>query len=147
MKLAFKNASAADSRWSEIIAKLTRGPYSHVEMWLSGPQDKADCFSSREGSGCGYAVPDLTDEKLWKILDVQAPVGIWIAGFCDGSNGKPYDYLDLLDALTGRGRENFSIGRFCSGVTTEALQKGYGLLSAEHFWQVSPVKLYNLLTK
>jgi len=149
MKLAFKVASATDSKWSKLIAQLTHGKYSHVEMWLTGPQNAAVCFSSREGSGCGYATIDLTVSGLWDFIEPpQTEAGVQLlAGFCAGSDGKPYDYTDLLDALLGHGKQDCGFARFCSGVTTEALQKCFGLLPGIQYWTVSPVKLYELLSK
>ncbi len=145
--LAFKIAGF-DNKWSKLIAQLTQSKYSHVELWMDGPPAQAHCISSREGSGVSWAYLNLAPGH-WDIipLDIELEDRDYLRGFCDGSVGKSYDYQDLLDALMGLARNDFPIGRFCSGFCVEALQKTIGLESSSQYWTVSPGKLYDIVSK
>lgn len=148
MILAFKKAAATDSLWSKLIAQLTKGPYSHVEMHISGELLEANCFSSRELSGCAFGTINLGEAAMWELLEIPTtPIqDLQAAAFAAGSNGKPYDYMDLVDALRGNGGQRFHYGRFCSSVTTELLQHILPELGLPNsFWTVSPNRLYEIL--
>src|SRR5579863_7530461 len=142
---AFKYASG-QGLYSYLISKRTKSPFSHVEVWLSGPQDKAICFSSRPGEGCGFKLIDLSDAKVWKIVNLP-PVNeeLWV-GFCHGSNGKGYDYLGILGYDTGHG-EHKERDRFCSEWGTEVGQVCSGWWKGVKRWLVSPGDLYTLVTE
>lgn len=148
MYYAFKNAQVAGSMWSKAIAWKTGGLFSHVELWLSGPQDKALCFSSREGEGCSLKVLDLTVKGLWVI----EPAGftpdqeLKALGYALAMSAAKvrYDYLGILGIGTGHG-EHDDHDRFCSEVCIEVAQQCAGRWLNLHRWLVSPSALYQLV--
>lgn len=147
MFLAFRVANSTGSQWSKLIADVTKSAYSHVELWIDGPRKAARCMSSREGEGVHYKIIDLTDEKAWTIVAVPTNEfqQDYTEGFCDGSEGKPYDYVDLIDAATGKGKQEVPFGRFCSGFCAEWYQKTFGVLNPQPFWTFSPGSLYEFM--
>lgn len=152
---AFKNAelTARQAGWwgglfSRLIAWKTGGIYSHVEMWLSGPQSAAVCFSSREGSGCGFRTLDLTDTLLWAIVPwpiVTEAREATVIGFCLAMNNAcvRYDYLGILGIGTGHG-EHDDHDRFCSEVGCEVGQVCLRWWPEIRRWMVSPSDLYKM---
>lgn len=131
--LAFKRASGWYGR---AIHEVTGGEFGHVELWLSGPQDKALCYSSREtappggATGSSLATLDLTDPKVWQIvpLPMQSIVSeeelLW---FCKGSTGRPYDYIGIAGIGTDLSKLHIGYARFCSDECCNALQQCFGL--------------------
>jgi hypothetical protein len=148
---AFKNASKSGSLWSKLIAWKTGGPYSHVELWISGPLEKAFCFSSREGSGCSFKEIDLTSPVgLWTIVPLPMDEGAAqrAFGYAAGLDAAKvrYDYLGILGIGTGHGEHN-DRDRFCSEVCVEALQLCAGWWRDEKRWLISPSALYKMATE
>lgn len=145
IQLAFKIAAKTGSKWSEMIAKASNSPYSHVEMWLDGVSSAARCFSSREPVGAAFMVLDLTTPE-WEIT----PYSVLgrdevIQAFCNGANGKSYDMAGLLGYKLGNGlHDDHDV--FCSEVVSECLQECAGLVLPKAPWMTSPGDLYNLVT-
>lgn len=142
LALAFKNAMESDSFWSKTIAKLTHGPYSHVECWVGGPIEAAICYSSRELEGTGFKTIDLSSTGLWAILPIQTTPArdAEILWFCQGSAGREYDYVSLLGIETGSGAHN-TAARVCSEECLNVLQKVLGLFPGVQPWRISPNEL------
>jgi hypothetical protein len=151
---AFKNSELASQmgpwlgrQFSKAVAWKTGGKFSHVELWLGGPSDKALCFSSREGSGCGFQTIDLTAPAgLWVIeplasLTAQQEDKIYGFAMAMSAAKVRYDYLGILGIATGHGEHN-DHDRFCSEVCLEALQSCAGSWHGVKKWQVNPTQLY-----
>ncbi len=143
--LAFKRA-ATQGTWSKIIAWRSKSPYSHVEGWISGEAQRAQCFSSREGSGTSFIMLDLTEPKVWDIIYVKDPSAERTLGFCLGMENRSYDYIGLLGFDRHKDwHEPKAV--FCSEVWTEWGQKCLGLWPETHRWLVSPGMLWDMLLK
>ena len=147
IQLAFVVAAKTGSPWSEMIAKASGSPYSHVELWLSGPQNAARCFSSREPIGASFMTRDLTTPE-WEIVQyppANSPgVPQTIEAFCQGSNGKSYDMAGLLGYKLGTGMHD-DHDVFCSEVVSECLADCAGLKLEKEPWMTSPGDLYKLV--
>jgi hypothetical protein len=135
-----------------MIGKASGSPYSHVELWLDGPQNAARCFSSREPSGASFMVRDLTTPE-WEIVPYHSVIGPQdesnlfdcVESFCEGANGKSYDMAGLLGYKLGTGlHDDHDV--FCSEVVSECLQKCAGLVLPKDPWMTSPGDLYKLVT-
>jgi hypothetical protein len=134
MILAFKNAAMAvklatnlpTKIFSEGIARVTGGEFSHVEIWLSGPKSAARCFAAREPDGTGFTTLDLSDATLWTLVDIpdsdpsleceQHEDYAW----CQGRVGRPYNFpgivaIELGKPFTAPGMD------FCSQCALEIL--------------------------
>ncbi len=146
ISLAFKVAAKTGSAWSELIAKETGSPYSHVEGWLSGAPNNAHCFSSREPHGAGFAQIDLTVSGLWDIVPVilTAEEEALANGFCLGCDGKNYDAIGLIGyALSNPDIHDYS-AIFCSETWAAIAAKCWGKTLPKQPWQISPGQLYAL---
>lgn len=145
--LAFKDGKAAGGFFSRAIVWKTGGPYSHVELVLSGELENAECFSSREPSGTGFTRLNLTDSTLWTVvpLNVSANDAENLHIFCEGCGQKEYDWLGILGFVLPWG-EHDDHDRFCSEFCTEALQKVLGMFPGVKAWETSPYALYELVT-
>jgi hypothetical protein len=145
--LAFKIAANSDSEWSKLIARESNSPYSHVEGWLSGAQNKAFCFSSREIYGAGFKFLDLTDSSLWEIVPIDLTFDqiSRTQAFCQGSDGKGYDGVGLIGyALKDPAIHDYS-KVFCSEVWAEIAAKCWGKILPRDPWLISPGDLYTLV--
>lgn len=156
LHIAFKVAQ--NSFFSQAISKITGGKYSHVELWLSGPQDKALCYSSREPSGTDFATLDLTDPTLWTVLAIPTTPEqdnnlLW---YCKGSRGRPYDFQDILGQALKNHHFNIGFARVCSEEVSTVLQNVLNILTQYNPGMISPsghpadtirLSLYDLLTK
>lgn len=147
ISLAFKVAAKTGSPWSALIAKETGSPFSHVEGWLSGPQNNARCFSSREPHGAGFAQLDLTISGLWEIvpLSLTPDQEVLANGFCVGCDGKNYDGIGLIGyALSNPAIHDYS-AIFCSETWAAIALKCWGKnIGGKDPWQISPGGLYQL---
>jgi hypothetical protein len=157
--LAFKVAADSHNALSAGIAAATQGKYCHVELWLSGPQTAALCYSSRETgnpTGTSFVTLDLSDPALW--TPVPVPVSddqeIDLFWFCKGSAGREYDYAGLLGIGLDT-KDHSDDRRFCSEACYEALNAVAGLWPGHLRWHVAPsgfeklgdrVGLYELAT-
>jgi hypothetical protein len=143
--LAFKNAERAGGFFSRAIELKTGSPFSHVEMWLTGPRENATCFSSREPNGTGYANINLSDPLLWTIIEIPAtPEQMeYISWFCEGTGMKDYDFWGILGFVWPWGTHD-DHDRFCSEWCTECLQRCLGLWPCVKPWRTSPGDLYKL---
>ena len=137
--LAFQYAARAGGLVAEAIAGVTGGRFSHVELWLNGPRDRAECYSSREPVGTGFATIDLSDDSLWVTVPLvlsgeQETALYW---FCRGSTGRPYDFMGIAGiAMDTRAHSGFA--RFCSEACCEALQVIGGWWQGIQPWHVAP---------
>lgn len=140
IRLAFKIAAATGDRWSMLIAKESGSPYSHVEVWLDGPSDKAHCFSSREPAGASYTVLDLTNPQLWNVIDVDLSPEQEAAarGYCAGADGKLYDGVGLLGYRFANPRIHDPHAVFCSEAGAAMCQVAGKDLGGKQPWQFSP---------
>ncbi len=145
IKLAFVIAEKA-SDWSKMIAKASNSPYSHVELWLDGPQNQARCFSSREPIGASFMIRDLSTAE-WEIVVPNLIISSTQAqAFCLGANGKDYDMIGLLGYRLGTGlHDNHDV--FCSEVVGEALMASSDFKLLKDPWMTSPGDLYNEIPK
>jgi len=137
--LAFKIAAKAGGPISKGIAAVTHGPYSHVELWLGGPQQFALCYSSREPVGTGFANIDLTDGSLWRVIPVTISLQLEspLMWFCMGSQGRPYNFKGIEGIALDTDQHNES-ERFCSEACFEALQAVTGWWPRIKRWHVAP---------
>ena len=149
-KLAFVIAGKTGSSWSELIAKASGSIYSHVELWLDGPQNAARCFSSREPKGASFMVRDLTG-PAWEIAAL--PTSLYhgtpeedrvIEAFCQGENGKDYDMAGLLGYKLGNGLHD-DADVFCSEVVSAILRFCISLTLPRDPWMVSPGDLHAVI--
>jgi hypothetical protein len=150
MRLAFRNAELAaksesnrlEILFSEQIAKVTGGKFSHVECVLAGPLSAAQCFAAVEPHGCRYALIDLTQPTgMWTVLETPttADEDRFISGFCAGAESKPYD----MGGIIGIGSEDglhVPWQRFCSEFAAELCQAvgGLGIQTNVPRWMVAP---------
>lgn len=130
--------------YSRVIQWWTRGPYSHVELWLDGEVDKALCFSSLEGVGVRFAVRDLrgTFDTITVSENSQAGLEMYKAAL--PLTGKKYDWLGIL-GFAGPLKLHDSKDRFCSEVCYEMLDTEGFLHDAEARWKVSPNELADVV--
>ena len=145
MNLAFKIAAKSGSAWSEMIARESNSPYSHVEGWLSGPQNAAQCFSSREPKGAGYATIDLT-QPMWEIVPITLTHDQeqLTNGFCLGCNGKMYNGLGLVGFKADIPQMTDPHAIFCSQVWATVARSCWGKQLPVQPWMISPGQLYTL---
>ncbi len=162
MHLAFKDAYLAGGPYSRAIAWRTHGIYSHVECWLSGPRNAADCFASREPNGTGYATIDLTEQRkndqtgrmcnLWTCVEIPTTPeqDFAISWYCEGVGLKRYDYLAILGFVLHRKRTHDSASVMCSELCCQIGQKVLGLWLTDNDdkqifpWCVSPWALFQM---
>ena len=146
IQLAFKIAAATGELWSELIAKQSNSIYSHVEIWLSGPQNKALCFSSREPDGACFKTIDLSNSNLWTICSfiTTRDQEININGFCLGTNGKWYDGIGLIGYKTANPTLHDPHAVFCSEVVAEIAKYCVGRILSKEPWLISPGELFTL---
>lgn len=159
MHLAFKDADLAGDFFSKAIKWRTRGRFSHVEVWLSGPINAARCFSSRVPNGTGHVVIDLTEQRrdqtgkmcnLWTCVKVPCTPEqeIFVRWFIKGMGYKRYDYPAILGFVLNRRRIHDKARITCSECGCLILQKCFGLFlkdSTGHEifpWTVSPWTLF-----
>jgi hypothetical protein len=144
VNLAFKRADLAGTLFSKAIAWKTGGPFSHVELWMTGPRESATCFSSREPDGTGYATIDLS-EPLYTCVEISATPAQMeaVRWFAEGTGKKRYDFLGILGFVVEL-REHDPARVFCSEWCTLALQRCLGLFPTARPWLISPTDLYNL---
>lgn len=143
MTLAFKNAAHAaavaanplEKLFSLEIARVTGGPFSHVEMWLDGRITAARCFSSREPGGTQFATIDLSDAGLWTMVDIPYPP-IWTDrgacdaadfAWCQGRENRRYNFVGIM-AIEFGGAITSPHDDFCSQCCFEFLQDRRGML-------------------
>lgn len=145
IQLAFKIAAKTGSAWSELIARESGSIYSHVEMWIGGPQSNATCFSSREPHGAGFEQIDLTTD-LWHLVPVVCTPDqeLKIEGFCLGTDGKIYDGVGLLGYQFKQPALHDYHAVFCSEVCAAALQKCAAKTLPGVPWLISPGELCKL---
>lgn len=149
MILAFKNAAEAERRESligKIIAKgihdVTGGEYSHVQMWLDGPRSAARCFSAFEPDGTKFVTEDLTDGKLWAMIDVdggpQPPLAQMAdIAWCQGRTTRRYNFLGIVSEFFD-GPLTDKYDDFCSQCCFEFLQDRRSLFPNENSVMVAP---------
>lgn len=130
------------------IAWKTKSQFVHAELVLAGPLKSAECFSSRQPNGTGFAYIDLTDSRIWTVvaLPVTQRQSDALQDFCDGCGHKSYDWLGILGFVLPWG-EHDDHDRFCSEICTEALQKMLGCWPDVKSWETSPMDLYELVVK
>ena len=147
IRLAFKVAAIAGGPWSELISKVSKSPYCHVEGWLSGPINNARCFSSREPHGAGFQQIDLTTPGLWVItpeIPLTAQEEAAANGFCLGCDGKRYDMAGLAGyALQNPAIHDYS-QVFCSETWAAIAQKCWAKPLPKDPWLISPGDLFEL---
>jgi hypothetical protein len=139
--LAFKNATRAaalaanplEKLFSLEIARVTGGPFSHVEGWLDGPITAARCFSSREPGGTQFATIDLSDGTLWTMVDIDGPPGLGIGGpgpgdfaWGQGRENRRYNFIGIM-AIEFGGAITSPHDDFCSQCCFEFLQDRRGM--------------------
>lgn len=149
IRVAFKNAFRSRSLWSKGIAWWTRGPYSHVELWLAGEPEAAICFSSREGKGTGRAILDLRpnfDVIQLTTSSTDPKIFEKIYSLCESEPHKSYDWLGLLGFL-GPAKVHDSRDRFCSEYVYEKLEQAdcLAVVGGPDRWKVSPNQLADIL--
>lgn len=137
ISLAFKRGSGG---LSDVIKARTGGEFSHVELWLGGPQSAAMCYSSREPVGTGFATLDLTDAAIWKIVPIPATAdqernAYW---FCLGDSGRPYDFIGLAGIGTDQVHLRNTSARFCSNCCAHVMQQCLGMLPGVDPWLIAP---------
>ena len=159
MNLAFKDADLAGGFFSKAIKWKTGGRFSHVECWLSGPKEKAICFSSREPNGTGYATIDLTEQRkgrdLWTCIEIPCTGAqmVFVRWFAEGTGFKRYDYAGIMGFVLNRKRTHDRARVFCSEWCCLMVQRCMGGFlyddeGNEIFpWTVSPSALYEMACK
>lgn len=144
--LAFKNgaeslkAEPALSILHQMIMQRTGGKFVHVELWIEGAQDRAVCYSSRNG-GTSWALVDLSNTALWTIIPMveDAEIEKRIRWYTLGACGKPYDSLGILGIGWNAPNVHNEADRFCSEACLEALQMAGGLFfGVAPRWMVAP---------
>ena len=141
MKVAFYNAEYGRF-WDKLVAKWTRGRYSHVELIF----DNGLAYSSSpRDAGTRFAKIDL-DSPHWDYIDIKdeyinKDVAFLIA---EEHQDKKYDWAGILGFVFIKrwGRQK---KWYCSEIVAHILRK-----SSEkyHFLpkRITPNKLYKLLT-
>ena len=142
--LAFKRSTGGFL--DKAICWKTGSPYCHVELMLAGPIDDAQCFSSRQPHGTGFANINLRDDKIWDlvVLPLNPSQENALLNFCKGCGSKEYDWVGILGFVLPWG-EHDDYDRFCSEICTEALQKVLGWFPDVKPWKTSPADLYKLV--
>jgi hypothetical protein len=141
--LAFVVAAIANDEISTMIARASKSPYSHVECWLSGPQNDATCFSSRGPHGAAFLQIDLTSAK-YEIVAVDWDYDLAHA-VAIGANGKDYDFEGLLGYKLGNGLHDDD-NVFCSEVVSIIGRESGKLILPRDPWLISPGDLHALVT-
>lgn len=147
IRLAFKVAAAAGSPWSQLIAQVSKSPFSHVEGWLSGPANAARCFSSREPHGAGFDTIDLSQPGLWDItppLKLTPEQETLACGYCLGCDGKNYDGVGLIGFALQDARIHDYASVFCSETWAAIAQHCWSKTLPKQPWQISPGDLCTL---
>jgi hypothetical protein len=147
IRLAFRLAASTGNPFSELISKVTGSPYSHVEGWLSGPQNNAKCFSSREPHGAGFQQIDLTVPGRWEITEPMALTGDQEAlacGYCLGCDGKNYDGVGLVGFAVHNPAIHDYSSIFCSETWAAIAQHCWSKTLPVQPWQISPGLLFEL---
>jgi len=139
IQLAFKDAEKSGGAFARAIQHVTGGKFSHVELWLSGTQKEAFCYSSREPEGTGHKTIDLTDLELWTIVPLPIephlePFAMW---YSLGSSGRPYDFAGILGIGTDT-KAHTDFARFCSEECFELIKKITGWWPGIERWHVAP---------
>lgn len=131
---AFKNAAEAAKTesvlgrlFTEGIARVTGGKYSHVQMWLDGPRNAARCFSSFEPDGTKFVIQDLTDTALWTLVDSRHGESQRLNDWCLGRRGRRYNFTGILGIELGHSLTD-PHDDFCSQCCVEGPQDVFGLL-------------------
>lgn len=140
IRFAFKIAAEAARRenglgkiFSEGIAEVTGGKFSHVEIWYDGPQNNAWCFTAREPDGTGFRQIDLSDATLWEIVDIpylldypddlsQADTDVADYAWMQGRAGRAYGFASILDIELGKPLVTLPGADICSQCAFEFLQ-------------------------
>jgi hypothetical protein len=142
---AFKNAKVSIQRGDEVgklmdemIVRVTGGVYCHVEAWLSGPQNAAECYSARSPEGTSIKIIDLTDASLWTTVSVDTTPeeDRALYGYAVGSKDRPYNFPGLIGIGTDT-PITMPWARFCS---QECFKMGIELVaSMKRFASVNPL--------
>ena len=69
MRLAFLKTGPKAPLWVKAIAWWTKGPYAHSELWMSGPAEAAECYSSDPDKGTRTEVRNLSGGN-WDFIEM-----------------------------------------------------------------------------
>lgn len=153
MKLAFETPSGDKTKsangvfFDKLICLKTKSPYCHCELVFNSPQtplSNSYCFSSSPADGgVRFKNIDLTtpDWKLIEIGDYNIP-GLNIAL---KYIGQKYDWMGIFGFVLPFGQHDGD-DKFCSEVCALVLKKLELLPSDLKTWEVSPGKLFDLVT-
>ena len=123
--MAFKEAAVVGSPWAKLIAEVTGGKFSHVEVAFGDPKSSPWCYSSREGTGCSMRVINLAVPGLWECVQVPLTTNeeMIALGYARAMSAARivYDYFGDIGVGAGTGWHN-PHGRFCSNTAAELLQ-------------------------
>ncbi len=151
--IAFKLARGG--AWTDrIIAFLTGGRFSDVELWLEGIADYAYCFSVSQRHGGSARRIDLARlDETWVIVTLRLPAKEWteLIRYVDKLHGKRYTCFPLFWSAIPCGLAYEHKIAQCSAII-EALSActkiGQALkLRLSGGGRVSPNALYRLLQK
>lgn len=121
-----KFALLAAALFSDGIASVTGGKFSHVEIWYDGPQSSAWCFAAREPDGTGFRRIDLSDATLWEIVDIPGTPENWgddsDYAWMQGRAGRAYGFASILDIELGKPLVTLPGADICSQCAFEFLQ-------------------------
>lgn len=121
----------AGSVFSEGIARVTGGKYSHVQCSIGMTEDRksVDSFGCVEPGGA-VLMPafDYSGRALWDAIEIPTydPQDFGIVGWSRGRLGRKYDFIDIAGIALGRPLCNRD-SDICSRYAVELLQ-----------WQVAP---------
>lgn len=123
------------------ISRVTGSPYCHVEAWIGGPIQSAQCFSSRQPHGTSIQTIDLRSDgvNLWRIVQIPTtPLeDAEILGFCKGSSGRKYDEFGIIGiALDTTIHDPYD--RICSESCFEVASLIRSFWSEVERWMVAP---------
>jgi len=125
-----------------IIAKWTRGPYSHAELQFS----HGVCFSSSKRDGGTRFKKIRVNPDCWDIIelnDITFEQEKEIFDWCTAQCGKKYDMLGLF-GFTFKSRWINIHARdkwYCSEIVAAALRENINYCT-DLFKKISPNKLY-----
>jgi hypothetical protein len=139
--LAFKRSSGGF--FDKLIVWKTKGPLVHVELWLTGARENAECFSSRQPHGTGYAHVNLTNYVCIEIPATQLQMDetrLW----CAGVGWKRYNWTAIL-GFVAPSKIDDRTDMTCSECCTKWAQDVMDMFPAVDARTVSPMKLFDML--
>lgn len=139
MKFAFYKAKG--SLFDYAIRFWEKGPYSHCEVILSGPDYLGQYLIASSVPGTGVRITRSTmPDSDWDFVDVPltADQEAYVTEWFWKHKGASYDYMGILGFIFRPVKDEKS-KYFCSEALGHAIQ-------LKHPWRFDPNALYDILT-